>query len=326
MYEMNHDIRFKTDGKEFKLNLLNSVEIKSSVENLVDTATIVLPETVLNAVLNLEDKIKRGTEVSIKLGYDDDLKTEFEGFVTQLNNKSGSLNIECEDALFVFRKSVKDKQFKPAKVKDVLQYLIDEVDPSFKLEMDSDYGITYEKFTIYKAEAYDVLSKIQSELKANIYFDSASKTLNFHAPFKGEAGKVTYDMARNVETSSLEYKRAIDRKLEVTIQSTKTDGSVKEVKAGTPGGEQITMKVGAMSEADMKKVAETALIQRNADRYEGSITTWLQPFVKPSYRAKFKDDDYQERNGNYYVTEVNTSFGDGGGKRDVKFGIKLGNG
>lgn len=323
MYSMNHDIVFKTNGKRWKLQLLSSVEIVSSAENLVDTAVIVLPETVLNNVLNIEDKVQRGSEVTIQLGYDGKLKQEFTGYVVEVNNKSGALEITCEDALFVFRKAVKDKVFKPAPVKTVLEYLISEVDSSFGLEMDADYGITYEKYTIYQAEAYDVLKKIQEELKANIYFDTANKILHFHAPYKGSKGKVKYDLSRNVESSSLEYKQAQNRKLEVVIESTGVDGKITEVSVGTQGGEKINMKVGSMSKDDMKKIAESMLAEKNADKYEGSVDTWLIPYVEPTYTASFTDADYPDRNGSYYVTSVTTSFSDAGGKRTVNFGIKL---
>lgn len=320
---MTHDIVFKTNGKKFKMQLVSSVEIVSSVENLVDTATIVLPEAIMNNVLNIEDKIQRGSEVIIKLGYNDKLNTEFIGFVVEVNNKNGALEITCEDALFVFRKSVPDIVIKPAPVKKVLQHLIDNVDSSFKLVMTEDYGITYEKYTIYQAEAYDVLKKIQEELKANIYFDTEKKELHFHAPYKEKKGSVTYDLARNVESSSLEYKKAANRKVEVTVESTGTDGRIKQVTAGTTGGEKKTVKVGAMSDSDMKKVADTLLQQQTADRYEGSIDAWLIPYVEPAYTAKFIDNDYKQRNGNYYVTAVTTSFSDAGGKRTIQFGIKL---
>lgn len=323
MYQLQHNITFDNAGRKFKLQLLHSVEIKTSSENLVDTAIIILPESVFNSVLNFEDKIGRGTKVTIELGYDQNLVTEFVGFIVDVVNNGGTLSINCEDALFLFRKSVPDKVFKPAPVRDVLQYLIDQIDPSYKLVMDADYGITYEKFTVYQAEGYDVLKKIQEELKANIYFDTAKKELHFKAPFKEEGGVVKYDMSKNVETSSLEFKKSSERKLEVTVESTSTDGTLKQVVVGTPGGEKINMKVGAMSEGDMRKVAETALNQRNADRYEGNITTWLVPFVAPTFRAKFKDLDYPKQDGAYYVKSVDTSFSDGGGKRTVTFGIKL---
>ena len=291
MYQLVHDIVFDNNGQKFKLKLLNEVKIKHSVENLVDTASIVLPESVMNNVLHLEEKINRGTKVSIKLGYDKKFQEEFTGFIKEINNNNGTLNIECEDALYLFHVSVPNKQFKPAPVKDVLQYLIDNVDSSFKLVMDADYGITYEKYTIYNAEAYDVLKKIQSELKANIYFDTSNKELHFHAPYKQSKGKVTYDLSQNVESSKLEYKTQINNKIEVVIQSTMTDGTIKEVSVGTQGGKKITMKVGAMSEGDMKKLAQNVFDEQNSDRYEGTIDTWLIPFCEPTVSARLIDPD-----------------------------------
>lgn len=325
MYQLFHDISFRTNGKKFKLQLLSSVEIVSSAENLADTATIVLPESVMNNVLKIEDKVQRGSEVTIKLGYNDKnkLKTEFVGYVVDVVNKSGALEILCEDALFVFRKAIKDKSFKPAPVKDVLNYLIAEVDSSFKLVMDVDYGVTYEKYVIYQAEAYDVLKKLQEELKANIYFDTINKELHFHAPYKEKKGAVKYDFSKNVEESQLEFKKAANRKIEVVIESTGTDGKIKQITAGTPGGEKINMKVGAMSDADMKKIADSVLSEKNADKYEGSITTWLIPYVETTYTASIKDADYPERDGDYYVTSVTTSFSEGGGKRTINIGVKL---
>lgn len=326
MYEMKHHIVFTTQKRDLKLQLFESVVVTRSVENLVDTAVISLPESVMNRVQHLEEKIERGAQVRMAFGYDVEerkLPVEFVGYVLEVVNTNGHLEIRCEDALFLFRKSVENKQFKPAPVKAILQYLIDQVDSSFSLVMDADYSITYEKFTIHNAEAYDVLKKIQEELKANIYFDTEKKELHFHAPYKETGGEAVYDMSRNIESSSLEYQQVRNRKLEVVIQSTSSSGQVLEVSSGTTGGEKVTLKVGAMPASDMKKVADMALVQRNADRYEGDVKGWLNTTCRPAYRVRFKDDDYRNRNGLYYVTEVITSFSEAGGSRTVKFGIKL---
>lgn len=323
MLQMNHQIIFMNGSKKFELKLLHSVEITTSVDNLVDTCTIILPESIMNNVLDLNDKIYRGTQVVVRLGYNNRLNTEFVGYVLDSVNKSGSLTITCEDALFVFRSSVPDKVIQPAPVKDILQYVIDQVDPTFQLVSDSEYGVTYEKFTIHNAEGYDVLKKLQEELKANIFFDTNKKELHFHAPYKKKRGEVKYDMSRNVENTSLEYKRTRDKKVEVIVESTNSKGEVKQITAGTTGGEKVTMKVGAMSEADMRKVADVVLQQSNADRYEGTIDTWLIPFVQPTYSANFVDNDYADQNGKYYIIGVKTSFSPSGGRRTITFGIKL---
>jgi hypothetical protein len=319
MFQMNYDIKFNNGGKKFQLLMLSSVEIEKSCENLVDIATILLPESVLNNPLNIESKIKRGTEVSIKLGYDGKLIPEFVGYVTEIVNSGGSLNIKCEDALFLFRKKVENKIFKPASISSIANYLISQIDSSFTLVCD--FNFTYEKYTIYQADGYDVLKKLQEETKANIYFNTEKKELHIHAPYLQKSGNVKYRMNRNVESSSLEFKRATDRKLQVTIECTGLDGKLQSYTSGTPGGETFTKKVG--STADLKILADTELMLRMADKYEGTIDTWLIPYCEPTFTADFKDDDYPDKAGLYYVTSTKVSFSESGGVRTIGFGIKL---
>lgn len=322
MYQMDYDISFNYEGKKFQLGLLASVVVDKSVELLADMATIVLPESVLNKVLDIESKIGRGANVLIKLGYNGDLRNEFTGFVKDIQTNDSSLTIACEDALFLFRVQVPDRQLKPTSVSAIAQYLIDNVDPSFTLSCDFDLG--YESFVINQATAYDVLKKLAEETKANIFFNTESNTLHIHPPFKEKGGEVKYSMERNIEASSLEYKKAIDRKAEITVESIDSNGKTRTVKAGTTGGETITIKVGSMSTVDMQKVADAELLKRSADSYEGSIDTWLIPYVEPTFTAKILDPDYPGKDGQYYVSKVTTTFDESGAKRSVTIGVKLG--
>lgn len=317
---MSWAVRFKTGDKIYRLGLVESIEIICDVDNLADTATIVLPEAVLNQVLNFEEKIKRGSEVVIQLGYNDDLKTEFTGFIQRITN-DGSLIIHCEDALFLFRVAVPDKEFKNATLKQIAEYLVNVVDPSFTVNCD--YGITYEKFTIHQATAFDVLKKLQDESKGNIYFDNSNKVLHIHPAYVEVGSKVNYSYHVNVETANLEYKRKEDKKVEITIESTDSKGKLKSVTVGTTGGDKTTIKVGAMSEVDMKKVAESALQKQLYDGYEGTFDGWLIPVVKPTDSAHIEDLDYPYKTGSYYVKSVTTKFSSSGGVRTVKLGIRL---
>lgn len=318
---MNYKVVFTTPaGKTYKLGFIDSIEITKSVENLADVATIILPQAIFNTAIQLESTVTRGTKVEIQLGYNNVLRTEFVGYVREITTNE-SLKIECEDALFLFRKSVPNKSFKTTSTKSILQYLVDHVDTSFKVNCD--YDITYEKFTIYQATAYDVLKKLLEETKGNMYFDTQNKVLHMHPPYSERTGQVRYSMQRNVEKSSLEYKKAIDRKFQITVECVKKDGTKQEYKAGTDGGDQITLKVGAMSTADLKKIADAELLRQGGDKYEGSLDSWLIPFVEPSYSAKIEDADYPEKDGRYYVTSVKTSFSEAGAKRVINLGIKL---
>lgn len=321
MYNISWNIEFKTDGISYSLRTVASIDIECSVDNLTDTAVITLPEAYLNQVFNIAKEVKRGSEVVIKAGYDDELQTEFVGYVLDVVNNDNSLKINCEDALFLFRKEVKDVELKPTSVPEIAQLLINQIDSSYKLVCD--YTISYEKFVIHQATAFDVLKKLAEETKANIYFNTEKKELHIHAPYLEKGGEANYSMQSNIENSSLEYKKAIDRKVEVTVEKTNLNGKVESYTAGTTGGEKITLKVGSVSSVDLKKIAESELIRRSADMYEGSFDTWAVPFVKPTFSASVRDEDYPGQDGKYYVVAVTTSINENGFKRTVKPGIKL---
>jgi len=321
MYDMSYDIQFNYNSKKYQLQLLDSVEIMSDVTLLVDTAVIVLPEAVLNKVLDITSKIGRGAEVVIKLGYNGVLNPEFIGYVTDVTTNNQALKINCEDALFLFRKQVADEQLISTSVSKICQKLIDQIDPSFTLVCD--YDISYAKFTIQKATAYDVLKKLQEETKANVFFDTEKKELHVHFPFKEKGGEVKYAMDMNIESSSLEYKKAEDRKVQVIVESVNSNGKSTEYKSGDTGGETVNIKASNLSQDDMKKLADAELIKRSADGYDGSFDAWLLPICKPTYTCKLQDKDYPDKDGSYYVKSVKTTFSSSGGKRTINLGIKL---
>ena len=321
MLNLDWQIGFKTENKNYHLAMLAECEVFSSVENLVDTATIILPEAVMNKVLSFEDKLKRGSEVFIKMGYDKDLKTEFTGYIQNITNNDNSLKIICEDALFLFRVGVKDKELKPTSLSKVAQYILDEIDSSFTLKCT--YDINYEKFTIHQATGYEVLNKIQQETKANIFFNTELKELHIHEPYLSKGGEVFYSMQKNIENSSLEFNNRVDDKVEVTIESTDIKGNVRKITTGTTGGDKVTLKVGAMDEASMQRIADVEFLNRSAPSYEGSFDTWLVPYVKPSYSARIKDEDYPNKTAWYYVASVITNLSESGGKRTITPSIKL---
>ena len=62
MYSLDFDI---TIGG-YRLTMLESVTVKAGVENLADTAVVVLPATVYNKALEIEGKIKEGDAVAIR--------------------------------------------------------------------------------------------------------------------------------------------------------------------------------------------------------------------------------------------------------------------
>ena len=315
MYNMNYDIQI---GK-YKLGLLESVEIHKSVDLLTDTAVIVVPGVVNNQPLNVEDKIQIGDSVTIKLGYNDDLKIEFEGFLQRIDTDENSLTFNCEDGIYLTRQSVNDKQFTNATVSQIAQYCLSEIGMS---ELNCTYDITFQKFVIVNANMFDVLKKLQDDTMANIYMNG--KELNIHPPYIEKGGDVYYDFAKNIETADLKYRSKENRKLEVVVIGVGLDGKKQTVTVGTTGGEKRTIHVSSpMSDDDLKKRGESELQYLVFEGYEGSITSWLIPYVVPTFSAHIHDQEHEYKTGVYYVISVTTTFDENGAVRKVELGRKL---
>ena len=307
----------------YKLGLLESVEIHKSVDLLADTAVVTVPGVVYNQALDIEDKVKVGNAVTIQLGYDDNLVTEFEGFLQRIDTDDSRLTFNCEDGIYLTRKPVRDKQFGKTTVKEIAQYCLSEIGMK---DLNCTYDIGYEKFVIKNANAYDVLKKLQDDTEANIYMKGTE--LNIHPPYIEKGGDVQYDFAVNIESSDLKYRNSDDRKFEVTVDGIGLDGKKQTVTIGVTGGEKRSITVSSpMSKENLKKRGESEMKYLTYTGYEGSVTGWLVPYVEPTYSAHIHDKEYEYKTGSYYVISVTTTFSESGGSRKVELGRKLtGNG
>lgn len=312
---MNYYIQIGT----YRLGLLQSVEINKSVDLLTGTAVIVLPGVVYNQSLDHEKYVKAGDKALIQLGYDGNLVTEFAGYVQRIDTDDDSLTINCEDSMYLTRKPVQDKQLNNTTMKAIAEYCLTGIGLK---NLDCTYDITYQKFVIKSANAFDVLKKLKEETKAQIYM--IGETLHIHPPYVEKGGDVVYDFAVNIEDSDLKYRNKDDRRFEVEVEGIGLDGKRKKVTVGVTGGEKRSVKVtNVMSDAELKKRGEAEISYLSYDGYEGSISTWLVPFVEPTWSAKIIDKDYEYKTGTYYVTAVTTTFSEAGAVRKVELGRKL---
>lgn len=317
MYKMSWDI--KIGG--YRLKMVEKVSIKRSVELLADTATVTLPATVFNKTISIEDKIKVGDAVEIELGYNDDLKTEFKGYLKSIKTDGGSLTLELEDDIYLFRKSVKDEEMKDASVKKILENICSQVGG---FSVSCDYDFSYDKFVINNATGYDVLKKIQDEASPNIYLKD--KVLHVHPQYAEIFGEARYDFSKNIERegTDLKYKSEDERKFLIVVEGTDETGATVSVEKGVTGGDKMTLKLpGVSSRSSLEQKAQSVLEQKVYTGYEGSFQTWLVPYVDAGYKVAITDPDYEVKNGTYYVISVETTFSKDGGVRKVTLGKRV---
>lgn len=319
MLAMDYDIRI---GR-YKVGMLESVTVRKSVESLADTATIVMPATYINRSNGIEAKLKEGDEVMIRLGYNGSLETEFKGYLNAVRTDDCSITIECEDAIYLFRKELADKEYKSITVKSLLQQIVQQINPSYKVMCD--YDFTYDKFVVCDATAWDVIKKVQDETKANIYF--AGTQLHVHPQYSEITNKqeVVYDFSINVEKSKLKYRKADERKYFVEVEGILGSGERITVTCGKPGGDKRSIKVyGVTDRSSLQKRAREELSTITYTGFEGNFTGWLVPYCEPAYKVRLRDREYPDKDGTYYVVSTETQFSQAGGERTVTIGKKIG--
>lgn len=317
MLVMEHDIQVGN----YRVGLIDSVKIKKSVETLSDTADIVLPGVYVNRSLNIETKLKVGDEVIIKLGYLRELKTEFKGYLKAFKIDGSSVTLECEDAMYLFRKtSVRSREYKQVSLKQLLGDIVQQVGV---FRVDCDFDFTYEKYVTHNATALDVLKKIQNETKANVYVEGT--TLHVHPKYSTSSGnRVVYDFSVNVETSNLKYRSKDQRDYQVEVESICPNGERVKVTVGS-GSEKRSIKIyGITDKQSLKARAEEQLKLIVYDGYDGDFTGWLIPYCQPTDTVSIIDTEAPERNGMYYVVGCDVEFSSSGGKRKITIGHKIG--
>ncbi len=304
----------------YQLAMLDKVEIHSSVELLADTAKITLPAAEYNKALDVEQELRRGDAVTIRLGYaETGLVTEFVGYLQRIATDNGDLTLTCEDDLFLLRKPLRDTVLTKISLSSLLAHIIKEMGISIKV--DCSYSWVYDKFVVKAATGYDVLKKIQEECGADVYLREG--VLHLHPPGEVIGTERIYDFAYNIEEANLTYRRAEDKKYLIAVKALLPNGKVREFEVGTPGGDKITVKCPTSDEVSMRLRAETELRRRTFDGYDGSIEGWLVPECVAGDTVELHDADYPHKEGVYFVRSVTTEFSSSGGKRKIELGFRL---
>lgn len=340
MLNMCFDI---TVGK-YKLMMVESVEINKSVDLLTDTAIVKLPGLVYDTPLKLNEDIRVGDKVVIRLGYDDNMIKEFEGYLSGIATDDSSITLTCEDALYLLRCPFKvyedlgtqaDPNCDGKTLEEIVNYLILQIpDPKPVLSVSCTSKIKYESYKLQCNSIYDELKKLHTETKLKMYL--RENVLHIHPIYDTIHNKVKYDFTKNIEKASLKYKKAEDRKFYIEVTGTrkktldeeydeKNGIAIKslEIKgtSGNSNDEKKTLKMpGVSDEISLKERAEAEHKMLTYTGYEGNITTWLIPVVEPGDAVFLKDPDFEYKDGWYHVSTVKTTFASTGGMRTITLG------
>ena len=334
MNYLYHNINLRiTIAENLQFTVCQSIKIESSVQVLSNTAKLELPREFRNAVdpvgksVNISNKsildfMKRGDAIKIEFGYDGDLQTEFEGYVSKVGAEMPLL-LECEDEMFQLKKAPRVTKFiKSGKLIDILKAVVPE---KYKIEYNGDYSIG--KWLIEDATPYNVLEELREKAGIRAYFkDPTTLCVGMTVDFKAEAIH-KYNFSENVRRGSTLKFMETPKPLLMTVQSTQPNGSVLKLTEGEKGGDETTIKLWpGLSKSELQKWLDERFKVAIKDGFEGTLDGWCYPRTKPGDSAQLYRPFYTDRHqdGRYFIESVTIDVnGSDGIKRANKLSYKL---
>ncbi len=318
----------RKDGKKLSFEAFNDISIERDIFKINSFCKIKIPTS---ARLVYKDKdafdsvqtakqFDRGDKISVWLGYNDELKLEYEGFVYRINYKS-PLEIECEGYEFLLRSSCETKTWAKTTMKEVLQYLTAGTGIELSKHVPE---VPFTKFII-KANMtrLEALQMIKEKYGMTVFF--MGKTLYAGLAYILDLGTAKYKLGWNtIKDDDLKYRNADDVSLKVKAIWIKPDNTKIEAQVGDPEGSHRTLFFyNVSSKEELKKLATEEIKKYKYSGFEGKITTFLQPFAEPGMKAELSDPKYDERKGTYYITKTTVKANRSGGRRTIEISIKL---
>lgn len=335
MNYLYHNINLRiTIGDNLQFTVCQSIKIESSVQVLSNTAQLELPREFRNAVdqagknVNISGKsildfIKRGDAIKIEFGYDGDLQTEFEGYVSSVGAEM-PLILECEDEMFQLKKAPRITKFiKSGSLIDILKSVL----PSkYKIECNAEYNIG--KWLIEDATPYNVLEELREKAGIRAYFKNPTTLcVGMIVDFKAETIH-KFNFSENIRSgSNLKFEQKESKPIFLTVESKQTNGKLLSISVGEKGGDEKKVKLWPnMSEKELKHWADKQQTSVSYNGFSGTLDSWCYPRTKPGdsaqlYRPYFKD---RHQDGRYFIESVTIDVNGGDGiKRTNGLSYKL---
>jgi len=319
------------------LNFVHEVEITSGWTERTDIAVIRLPKKIYVKQgdvqrQTIDQVVKTGDRVEIRLGYNGKLRTEFRGYVASSPAPRLPLEITCEDEMFQLkRKQVKSRTFESATVSQLISYIA----PGYKTEvLNSQLG----KFAIGThgpETASQILDRLESEagLRSFFRYDSDGEpvlvvgkpylwVISEQAPVLPEVIYVLAGKQGNTVGNTLKYVRSEDRRVKVQARLLKDDGKTIKAKfEGDVDGEVRTLHYYAITEEELEKKAREDYQRFKRDGYDGDIVGFGWPHTQSGQIVQVVDTMYEQRKARFFIDRVKVNFGVSGFRRTNTIGF-----
>ncbi len=305
-------------------NAVHEVNIVQDVTSLTDTCEVQLPKKIKwqNVVKNnFKPPVKRGDKITVKLGYDDELKTIFTGFIRSIDAKV-PIVIKCEDGMFLLKQqAVKPKAYKDASLKEIITDLLAGTGIDFKL---IDDNLKIGKYRITRKTVSEELQELKEKHMLMSYFrridDKDVLYVGLAYPLDNRE-KLYFKHAKNIISEEFEYRVKEDIRVKVEAISFDAKNKKTTIELGDKDGDLIKIRIDGITDAELKKYAQQALDRYKQSGFKGSFETFGVPEVRKCDMVDILSSE--ENQGVYLVKKNEISFGQNGYRQKIELGQPL---
>lgn len=292
------------------LAYINNVTIESSTKELSQTCVIHLPKSTKLQDTDLLNLIGRGDTVEVWLGYNTDLRKEFEGYVTKVE-PSVPFVIHCENSAYLLKQATVSQSWRNPHLSEIIAAIT--TTPAVVEEMQ------FGAFRINQTSPYKVIEGLREKFGIQSFF----KNSVLHVGTVPPPQTAKYDFQQNIVSHNLTWKTKDEFNFGVKAVSVLPNNEIHEYTAGSNSGNTKTVTYYNLSEAELKRRASTLLQQQSYDGYDGEITTFGLPYIQHADIAELRDNEYPTRSGSYQIEKTTVSFGQSGFRRTLKLGQRI---
>jgi len=323
MYVLSCHIEIQAqNGKLLTYDYVSEVIVQTSLTDFTDTCILTLPRKVQFKGKNITSYIKKNDKITVNLGYDNNLKTVFKGYVKTVQTGKPTV-LECENESY----NLKQIKIKPKHYPTVtLAKLIKEYLPAYTTEVsDINLGELRIAEEISLAKLFDWLSQnypIRFYFRETVFYAGLPTAL-----LARDQKTIVFKQGLNMISDNLNYTLAEDVNLQIVAKCIlKNNQKLEHTEPKKADSAEIrTFYVpGAKSKSDLETYAKEKLKEFKTDKMDGTFTAFGHPHVRKGDVVLLFDDDNTERDNKRFLAEaVRYTFGQSGYRQEITLGQEL---
>lgn len=281
---------------KFEFGFFSAIEIDSSWKSLTDTAVITLPRRISWQGKNLYNEIRRGDQVSIRVGYDYAEEALFQGYVS--NVKAGvPVIIEAQDEMWRLKQNTISRAWRKVSLEELVAAIVP-TGVQFQAAQ-----IDLGPFRIDRVSAAKVLEHLRVTYGIYAWFVDGVLVVGF--PYsQASVNRHKIEVETAFKRDALTYERDDDQDIKIRAVSVQPSGGSISVEVGAATGETHTRHYYNVPEETLRQLATEALARAQYAGYAGHFSTFGAPRIRHSDSCILESSEYPDRAGEYLVDRV----------------------